>query len=130
MQSKRRKEQELGRNELSPQQAAGYHVGFAKKCFAAFISAASSGVFCRRFDKTQNKSRKASFLPASLTISAFRFFPTTPVLSVLSVLSVSPCEYRHASDIRARVKSRVWPGWATVPHPATFRLKPSPRLRT
>jgi len=40
------------RNELSPQQAAGYHVGFAQKCFVAFISAASSGVFCRRFDKS------------------------------------------------------------------------------
>src|ERR1700734_552278 len=38
-------------NELSPQQAAGYHVGFAKKCLAAFISVASSGVFCRQFDK-------------------------------------------------------------------------------
>jgi hypothetical protein len=38
-------------NELSPQRAAGYHVSFAKKCFAAFIPAASSGDECRHFDK-------------------------------------------------------------------------------
>ena len=45
-------------NELSPQQAAGYHVGFAKKCLAAFISAASSGVFCRQYDKESYANQK------------------------------------------------------------------------
>ena len=25
---------------------------------------------------------------------------------------VAPCEYRRISDIKPRVKSRVWPGWA------------------
>ena len=48
-------------------------------------------------------------------------------------LSVPPCEYRRTSDIKPRVKSRVWPGWATDPMPLTQSsptLQPSAVLRS